>query len=151
SIGAGWNAWFAWGLFGFSFAWLTRALDERRVTLADHVLLVAMIGSAVALSYYSNSGLGVLLLMVAACVLPWLLPLPMSIAALVISALLVVPVYVRAIGFSLLEAVMQSVLYMGFNCFLFATGYVARQQVLARAEPRRLNAQLRATRPPLAA
>src|SRR5690606_12951159 len=77
-------------------------------------------------------------------------PLPVSIAALVISVLLVVPVYVRAIGFSLLEAVMQSMLYVGFNCFVFATGYVARQQVLARDEQRRLNAELRATRALLA-
>ena len=101
SVGAGWNAWLAWALFGFSFAWLTRALDSRRVSVPDYLLLVLMIGSAVALSYYSNTGLGVLLLMVAACVLPWLLPLPVSIVALVVSVLLVVPVYVRAIGFSL--------------------------------------------------
>ena len=150
SVGAGWHAWAAWAVFGFSFAWLTRALDARRVSPLDHVLLALMIGSAVALSYYSNTGLGVLLLMVAACVLPWLLPLPASIAALVVSVLLVVPVYVRAIGFSWLEAVMQSMLYVGFNCFVFATGYVARQQVLARDEQRRLNAELRATRALLA-
>ena len=150
SVGAGWNAWVAWALFGFSFAWLTRALDSRRVSVPDYLLLVLMIGSAVALSYYSNTGLGVLLLMVAACVLPWLLPLPVSIVALVVSVLLVVPVYVRAIGFSLLEAVMQSMLYVGFNCFVFAPGYVARQQVLARDEQRRLNAELRATRALLA-
>ena len=150
SVGAGWHAWAAWAVFGFSFAWLTRALDSRRVSVPDYLLLVLMIGSAVALSYYSNTGLGVLLLMVAACVLPWLLPLPVSIVALVVSVLLVVPVYVRAIGFSLLEAVMQSMLYVGFNCFVFATGYVARQQVLARDEQRRLNAELRATRALLA-
>jgi len=150
AVEARWPAWLAWALFGFSFAWLTRALDARRVSLLDHALLALMISSAVALSYYSNSGLGVLLLMVAACVLPWLLPLPMSIAALVISVLVVVPVYMRALGFSLVEAVMQSMLYAGFNCFVFATGYVARQQVLARDEQRRLNAELRATRALLA-
>ena len=150
AVGAGWQAWLAWALFGFSFAWLTRALDARRVNLLDYVLLALMIGSAVALSYYSGSGLGPLLLMVAACVLPWLLPLPVSIAVLVISELVVVPVYMRAIGFSLVEAVMQSLLYAGFTCFVFATGYVARQQVLARDEQRRLNAELRATRALLA-
>ncbi len=150
SVEARWQAWLAWALFGFSFAWLTRALDSRRVSVPDYMLLALMIGSAVALSYYSNSGLGVLLLMVAACVLPWLLPLPMSIAALVVSVLVVIPVYQRALGFSLVEAVMQSMLYAGFNCFVFATGYVARQQVLARDEQRRLNAELRATRALLA-
>src|SRR5690606_11416334 len=99
SIGAGWPAWIAWAIFGFGFAWLSRALDSRRVNLADYVLLALMIGSAVALSYYSNSGLGVLLLMVAACVLPWLLPLPASIAVLVLSEIVVIPVYTRALGF----------------------------------------------------
>jgi len=149
-VGAGWHAWVAWAVFGFSFAWLSRTLDARRVSLLDYVLLALMIGSAVALSYYSNSGLGVLLLMVAACVLPWLLPLPLSIAALLVSVLVVVPVYMRALEFSLVEAVMQSLLYAGFTCFVFATGYVARQQVLARDEQRRLNAELRATRALLA-
>src|SRR5690554_4052133 len=150
SIGAGWPAWIAWAIFGFGFAWLSRALDSRRVNLVDYLLLGLMIGSAVALSYYSNSGLGVLLLMVAACVLPWLLPLPASIAVLVLSEIVVIPVYTRALGFMWFEAVMQSVLYAGFTCFVFATGYVARQQVLARDEQRRLNAELRATRALLA-
>lgn len=149
-IGAGWPAWIAWAIFGFGFAWLSRALDSRRVNLVDYLLLGLMIGSAVALSYYSNSGLGVLLLMVAACVLPWLLPLPASIAVLVLSEIVVIPVYTRALGFMWFEAVMQSVLYAGFTCFVFATGYVARQQVLARDEQRRLNAELRATRALLA-
>ena len=149
AVGAGWQAWSAWAVFGFSYAWLTRALDARRVNLLDYVLLTLMIGSAVALSYYSGTGLGPLLLMVAACVLPWLLPLPVSIAVLVVSEFVVVPVYM-AIDFSLFEAVMQSTLYAGFTCFVFTTGYVARQQVLARDEQRRLNAELRATRALLA-
>src|SRR5690606_8167932 len=87
TIGAGWPAWIA------------RALASRRVNPLVSVLLALMIGSAVALSYYRNSGLGVLLLMVAACVLPWLLPLPASIAVLVLSELVVIPVYTRALGF----------------------------------------------------
>src|SRR5690606_38020421 len=138
TISASWPAWIAWAIFGGSFAWLSRALDSRRVHPLDYVLLAMLIGSAVALSYYSNSGLGVLLLMVAACVLPWLLPLPASIGVLVLSELVVIPVYTRALGFTWFEAVMQSVLYAGFTCFVFATGYVARQQVLARDEQRRL-------------
>ena len=149
AIGAGWPAWVAWGVFGISYAWLTRALDARRVSVVDYVLLALMIGSAIALSYNSSSGLGPLLLMVAACVLPWLLPLPVSIAVLVLAELVVVPVYVR-LDFYWYEAVMQSLLYAGFTCFVFATGYVARQQVLARDEQRRLNAELRATRALLA-
>ena len=56
--------------------WLTRGLGTRRVGAFDYVLLMVLTGSAIGMSYYSASGLGSILLMVAACVLPWLLPLP---------------------------------------------------------------------------
>ena len=146
----GWQAWLAWATFGFSYAWLTRALSARRATAVDYLLLVLLTGSAIAISYYSGSGLGSILLMVVACVLPWLLPLPVGIAVLALSELVVVPVYMRALGFSWFEALMQAVLYVGFAGFVFVTSMVARQQAQARDEQRRLNAELRATRALLA-
>jgi signal transduction histidine kinase len=84
--------------------------------------------------------------MVAACLLPWLLPLPLGIAWLAVSQFAVVPVFVRGFDFTLAEAMMQSVLYAGFSLFVFVTSLVARQQAQARDEQRRLNAELRATR-----
>src|SRR5690606_27811619 len=78
----GWEAWAAWATFGFSYAWLTRALTARRASALDYLLLALLTGSAIAISYYSGSGLGSILLMVVACVLPWLLPLPVGIAVL---------------------------------------------------------------------
>jgi signal transduction histidine kinase len=146
----GWQAWVAWGAFGFSYAWLTRALSVRRGSPFDYLLLVLLTGSAIAISYYSGSGLGSILLMVVACVLPWLLPLPVGIAVLALSELVVVPVYMRALGFSWFEALMQAILYVGFAGFVFVTSMVARQQAQARDEQRRLNAELRATRALLA-
>jgi signal transduction histidine kinase len=116
----------------------------------DYLLLMVLTGSAVAISYYSASGLGSILLMVAACVLPWLLSLPAGVAWLVLSEFLVVPVYVRWLDMSWLEALMQSLLYAGFSGFVFVTSLVARQQAQAREEQRRLNAELRATRALLA-
>ena len=146
----GWEAWAAWATFGFSYAWLTRALTARRASALDYLLLGLLTGSAIAISYYSGSGLGSILLMVVACVLPWLLPLPVGIAVLALSELVVVPVYMRALGFSWFEALMQAVLYVGFAGFVFVTSMVARQQAQARDEQRRLNAELRATRALLA-
>ncbi|GAA4863305.1 sensor histidine kinase [Luteimonas vadosa] len=146
----GWQAWMAYATFGFSYAWLTRDLGGRRVTLLDYTLLVWLTGSAIALSYFSGSGLGSILLMVVACVLPWLLPLWVGVAWLVVSELVVVPVYVRWLDMSWPEAVMQSVLYVGFTGFVFVTSLVARQQAQARDEQRRLNTELRATRALLA-
>lgn len=146
----GWQAWLAWAAFGFSYAWLTRALSARRASAMDYLLLALLTGSAIAISYYSGSGLGSILLMVVACVLPWLLPLSIGIAVLALSELVVVPVYMRALGFSWIEALMQAVLYVGFAGFVFVTSMVAKQQAQARDEQRRLNAELRATRALLA-
>ncbi len=146
----GWQAWLAYATFGVSYAWLTRDLGGRRVTLLDYTLLVWLTGSAIALSYFSGSGLGSILLMVVACVLPWLLPLWVGVAWLVASELVVIPVYMRWLDMSWPEAVMQSVLYVGFTGFVFVTSLVARQQAQARDEQRRLNSELRATRALLA-
>jgi signal transduction histidine kinase len=145
-----WQAWVAYAAFGISYGWLTRGLGTRRVGATDYGLLAVLTGSAIAISYYSASGLGSILLMVAACVLPWLLSLPAGVAWLVLSEFLVVPVYVRWLDMSWLEALMQSLLYAGFSGFVFVTSLVARQQAQAREEQRRLNAELRATRALLA-
>ena len=150
SADIGWQAWGAYAAFGLCYGWLTRALGSRRVGAFDYLLLLVLTASAVAISYYSASGLGSILLMVAACVLPWLLPLPLGVAWLVLSEFLVVPVYVRWLDMSWVEALMQSLLYAGFSGFVFVTSLVARQQAQAREDQRRLNAELRATRALLA-
>lgn len=148
--GMSWQGWLAYGLFGVLYWWLTRAMDGRRIRSADYVLLVLLTGSAIAVSYYSLSGLGSILLMVVACVLPWLLPLSLGIAALLLSQFAIAPVYVMGQDFDLAAALMQSVLYAGFCGFIFVTSLVARQQAQARDDQRRLNSELRATRALLA-
>lgn len=145
-----WKAFAAHAAFGLSYAWLTRGLGVRRVVASDYLLLVVLTASAIAVSYFSSSGLGSVLLMVAACVLPWLLPLSVGVPWLVLSQVVVMPVFVRALGFTTLDALMQSLLYAGFSGFVFVTSLVARQQAQAREEQRRLNAELRATRALLA-
>ncbi|UNK41483.1 sensor histidine kinase [Luteimonas sp. S4-F44] len=145
-----WASWLAWAVFGTSYAWLTRSLGERRIGVLDRLLVLVLAGSAIAISYYSQSGLGSILLMVVACVLPWLLPLWVGVALLVACEFVIVPVYVRGFDFTWAEAVLQAALYVGFTGFAFVTGLVARQQAQAREEQRRLNAELRATRALLA-
>jgi signal transduction histidine kinase len=145
-----WQGWVSYFAFGLSYAWLTRGLGVRRRVFGDFVLLLILTLAAIGVSYYNESGLGSVLLMVAACVLPWLLPLPLGLAWLVLSQLAVVPVFVHGLNFPLLEALMQSVLYAGFSGFVFVTSLVARQQAQARDEQRRLNSELRATRALLA-
>ncbi len=145
-----WQGWLAYLAFGACYAWLTRGLGGRRHRLPDYLLLVVLTLAALGVSYYNGSGLGSVLLMVAACVLPWLLPLPWGVAWLLAGQLAVAPVFIRWLGFPPLEALMQSMLYAGFSGFVFIVSLVALQQAQAREEQRRLNAELRATRALLA-
>ena len=145
-----WHGWVAYCLFGVVYLWLTRTMDGRRIRSADYALLVVLTGSAIAISFYSLSGMGSILLMVVACVLPWLLPLWVAVAWMVLSQFMVAPVYVTGQGYGWSEAVLQSLLQGGFCAFIFVTSLVARQQAQARDDQRRLNAELRATRALLA-
>lgn len=145
-----WEAWAVWLAAGASYAWLSRALGARKPGGADYLLLAVLMASSIALSHYTASGLGSLLLMVAACVLPWMLPLRAGVVTLVLSELVIVPVYMSGVGLSLGEAVMQAMMYIGVTGFVFVNSLVARQQAHAREEQRRLNSELRATRALLA-
>jgi signal transduction histidine kinase len=144
-----WQGWLAYFAFGFTYAWLARGLVVRRYVV-DYLFLVLMTLSAIGVSYHTETGLGSILLMVAACVLPWMLSLPMSVAWLVVSQMVMVPVFVGLMEFPLFEGVMQSLLYVGFAGFVYVTSLIARQQAMAREEQRRLNSELRATRALLA-
>ena len=134
-------------VFGVCYFWLTRGLSAAgHGNWYDRLALVALTVSALAVSYLSVTGLGSILMMVAAGVIPWLLSKRVGIVWLVLSQLAVLPIYNLILGLPLFEALLQSLLYAGFSMFIFVTSLVARQQTQAREEQRRLNAELRATR-----
>ncbi|KAB7762643.1 MULTISPECIES: sensor histidine kinase [Xanthomonas] len=136
--------------FGVVYFLLTRRLHSGDgVRWYDRGMLVLLTICALAVGYLHRSGLGSILMMVAAGVIPWLLPVRAGVAWLLLSQLAVLPVYLT-IGFPPFEALMQSLLYGGFSMFIFVTSLVARQQTQAREEQRQLNAELRATRALLA-
>lgn len=143
-----------WGMaylgFGLGYWAVTRRLGARRARWFDLALLALITLSAIAVSHFSGTGLGGVLLLIVAGVLPWLLPLPIGIAWLVLQHVALVPVFTQGQGFSLFAAVLQSALYVGYSSFTFVTGLVAKQQAEARDEQRRLNAELRSTRALLA-
>ncbi|MFC4728068.1 sensor histidine kinase [Coralloluteibacterium thermophilus] len=136
--------------FGAIYWWVTRGLGTRRPGWSDDLFLIALTVSALAVTYLSVSGLGAVLLMVVACVLPWLLPLTIGMVSLIMAHLAVLLLFEKLLALPLFEAAMQSLLYLGFSGFIFVTGWVAKQQAEARDEQRRLNAELRATRALLA-
>ena len=143
-------------VFGVVFWYLTRDLGDRRRTPSRRVLQIALLivlnAMAVAIGWFSQSGISALLLAVVAVVLPWLLPLRVGIAWMVLQNFSLVPVFasIREPVFSLGDAFLQSSLYLGFSVLAFVTALVTKQQVEAREEQRRLNSELRATRTLLA-
>lgn len=143
-------------VFGIVYWYLTRDLGDRRRTRSRRVLQIALLvvlnAMAVAIGWFSQSGISALLLAVVAVVLPWLLPLRVGIAWMVLQNFSLVPVFasIREPVFSLGDAFLQSSLYLGFSVLAFVTALVTKQQVDAREEQRRLNSELRATRTLLA-
>lgn len=143
-------------VFGVVYWYLTRDLGDRRRTRVRRAvqigLLVVLNVMAVAIGWFSQSGISALLLAVVAVVLPWLLPLRVGIAWMVLQNFSLVPVFasIREPVFSLADAFLQSSLYLGFIVLAFVTALVTKQQVEAREEQRRLNSELRATRTLLA-
>ena len=143
-------------VFGVVYWYLTSDLGARgRTPLRRGVqiaLLVVLNLMAVAIGWFSQSGISALLLAVVAVVLPWLLPLRVGIAWMILQNFSLVPVFasIREPAFSLSDAFLQSSLYSGFIVLAFVTALVTKQQVEAREEQRRLNSELRATRALLA-
>lgn len=145
---------FAWRVSYFSFVlcylFVSRRLGKRATGALDVAALVLLTISAIAVSQFSDSGLGGILLMVVSGVLPWLLSVPLGVAWMVLQHAALAPVFAGSHDFPLAEAVLQAALYVGFSSFVFVTSLVARQQAEARDEQRRLNSELRATRALLA-
>ena len=102
--------------------------------------------AAVAVGLFTKTGLGALLMLIVAGVLPWLLSARVAVAWLVVAHVFLVPSFMALGIFNFWEAVFQASFYVGFAVFVLVTAYVARQQAAAREEQRRLNAELRATR-----
>lgn len=137
-------------IFGVVYWLLTRNLGSRRQWMVKLLGLLVLTGTAIAIGWFSQSGLSALLLIVVCVVLPWLLPLPLGVAWLVLQNLALIPVFASFPGFNFGNAVLQVSIYFGFSVVTFVTSMVASQQADAREEQRRLNSELRATRALLA-
>ncbi len=137
-------------IFGVVYWLLTRDLGSRRHWTVKLLGLLALTGTAIAIGWFSQSGLSALLLMVVCVVLPWVLPLPLGVTWAIVQNLALVPVFASFPGFDLPKAVLQVSLYFSFSVITFIASMVASQQAEAREEQRRLNSELRATRALLA-
>jgi signal transduction histidine kinase len=145
------TAWiFCYLLFGLVFWPLLLKLSSRRFMPLKLLLLAVLVMLAMAIGWFSRSGLSAYLFVVLAMLLPWLMPLRVALIAMVAQNYFLVPVFVSLPGFTWGIAVMQSTLYLGISALVFFISLIAKQQGEARDEQRRLNSELRATRALLA-
>lgn len=137
-------------LFGITYWLMTRDLDAKVSSWAKVAGLLMLTFMAMAIGWFSQSGLHALLLVIIAATLPWLVPLPLGLVWMVMAHLALIPVIRNTPGFTWLVALMQSCMYFSFSALTFVTSTVASQQAGEREEQRRLNSELRATRALLA-
>ncbi len=141
-------------LFGVAYALLTRhsQIEPNRSlgAPAKLALLVLITVSAVAVGWFSQSGLSAMLMLVIAVVLPWQLPVTAGLVWLLGQNLLLIPVIASYQGWTVGTAILQVCMYLGLSALVFITSTVATQQAEEREVQRRLNSELRATRALLA-
>ncbi len=138
-------------VFGVVYWLLTHRLGTRRYWALKLLGLTIMTAAALAIGWYSHSGLSALLMVVISVVLPWLLPLPMGVSWMVLQNLALVPVFASFPEFEsgmagIGKALLQVALYLGTSALMFVTSMIASQQAAERERQRQLNSELRATR-----
>lgn len=139
-------------VFGLMYWLLTSNLGSRRHPVLKLLGLALMTATAVAVGWYSHSGLSAMLMVVATLVLPWLLPFWLGVFWLALQQLSLVAIFVTFPEFdhSLALSFLQTSVYLGISVLVFVTSTVASQQAEQRDVQRRLNSELRATRALLA-
>jgi signal transduction histidine kinase len=136
--------------FGLIYWQVTYSLGRRRPRRLDIAMLAMLTLSAIVVSRESGTGVGAILMMVIAGVIPWLVSLRVGVIWLVLQHAALVPIFSKMEGYTPGFAILQAMTYVGYSSFALVIGLVARQQAEARDEQRRLNSELRATRALLA-
>jgi signal transduction histidine kinase len=114
--------------------------------LTGSVLTVSGLG----VSVMAQSGLGGILLLILAGLLPWMLPLPYAFAWMVAQTVLLTLTINLIPGVTLGDAALTGGLFLGISLFAFMSSVVALRQHGARDELRKLNSELQATQALLA-
>jgi signal transduction histidine kinase len=141
-------------IFGLTYLLLTRRSSMTRqvsfASLPQLLGLVVLTGSAVAMGWFSQSGLSAMLMLVIAVVLPWQLPVGAGLMWMLLQNLMLIPIIASYMGWDTVKAVLQVCMYLGISALVFFTSMIASLQAEEREIQRRLNSELRATRALLA-
>lgn len=144
----GW--WILHLIFGLTYWNLVRELPLR--TPLPHRLFAALVLSlsAIGISLTSHSGLGGLLLLLVAGLLPWIFGTVWAWAWLITQCLALALALTTVPNVSFTDALMTAGLFMGISMFAFMSSVVGLHQHAARDELRKLNSELQATQALLA-
>lgn len=137
-------------VFGLTYWNQVRELPIR--TPIWHRLLTGAVltVSALGVSVMAQSGLGGILLLVVAGLLPWMLPVVWAMTWLIVQSLLLAVTLATIPGISVGDAALTGGLFLGISLFAFMSSVVALRQHAARDELRKLNSELQATQALLA-
>lgn len=124
---------------------------QHRSALWQRILVLAVLSvSAFAVSYFTRSGIGSMLVMVVAALLPWMLPVFMGAAWVLVLAMAFGAWVIFMPEGSWMVALVFFIMNLGLTLFPFIASLLALKQVRARAELRRVNSELLATQSLLA-
>jgi hypothetical protein len=139
-------------LFGLLYWAVTSNLGSRRYQGLRLLGLVAMSMFAMAVGWYSHSGLSAMLMAISAVALPWLLPVWLGVPCIVLQNLSLVVVFVNFPEYdhSVSLAFLQTSIYLGISALMYVASMAASQQAEQREAQRRLTSDLPATRALLA-
>ncbi|WP_266159206.1 sensor histidine kinase [Dyella silvatica] len=145
---------FSYLLFGVTYLLLTGRSSMTRQSGRPQAIklfgLMVLTGSAIAMGWFSQSGLSAMLMLVIAVVLPWQLPVIAGLVWMLIQNLMLIPIIASYMGWTIGTAFLQVCMYLGISALTFFTSMIASQQAEEREAQRRLNSELRATRALLA-
>ena len=145
---AGW--WSAAILFLLAFLHPLVRLQRTSALWRRVSILAVMSVAAFAVSYFSQSGIGSLLGVVVAAMLPWLLPVVLGVGWVLFLALAFGVWVLFTPEGSWLLALVFVLMNLGLILFPFIASLLALKQMQARSELRRLNSELLATQSLLA-
>ncbi len=144
----GW--WMLHLIFGLTYWNQVRELPIRSPLWHRLLISLVLTLSALGVSITAQSGLGGILLLIVAGLLPWLMAIVPAMSWLIGQNLLLALTVSTIPGVSGADAALTAGLFLGISLFAFMSSVVAIRQHAARDELRKLNSELQATQALLA-
>jgi len=137
-------------IFGLTYWNQVRELPIRSPIWHRLLIITVLTLSALGVSVMAQSGLGGILLLIIAGLLPWLLSMVPAMSWLIAQNILLALTISTIPGVSFADASLTAGLYLGISLFAFMSSVVGLRQHAARDELRKVNSELHATQALLA-